>query len=178
PPSTSPQAVILTPEVSPEREKPAPAKPQPRSTPAPTLDTRADPPPPVSASPSFRSVAPGEASHRLGGALRTLRGLEFDHIEVGPAAAVPGAIPGLSVVRVVYRTPEGGRMLLDQQLINPDSSGFRPLEDPSLENGQTAFGTAPNGVSVATWLDEQGYRLSLVAQAPLDSMKILVGLVH
>jgi hypothetical protein len=170
--------VILTPDPVAEREKVPPARPQPRSTPAPTLDTRADPPPPVAASPSFRSIAASEAARRLGGALRVIRGLEVDHVELGPASAVPGALPGLSVVRVVYRTPEGGRMLLDQQLIKADSSGFRPLDDPSLENGQPAFGTAPNGVSVATWLDEQGYRLSLVAQAPLDSIRTLVALVQ
>lgn len=182
PPSTSPQAVILTGKPTDEDRSASPRRsrdtaPQ-RSTPAQTLDTRADPPPQVPASPSFRSVAAPEASRRLGGALRMIRGLEFDHIEVGPASAVPGALPGLTVVRVVYRTPGGGRMLLDQQLIKPDSSGFRPLDDPSLENGQTAYGTAPNGVSVATWLDQHGYRLSLVAQAPADSMKELVGLVE
>lgn len=184
PPSTSPQPVILTGKPT-EDDGAAPARRtrtaeagSQRSTPAQTLDTRADPPPAVPASPSFKSVATAEASRRLGGVLRMIRGLEFDHIEVGPASAVPGALPGLTVVRVVYRTPGGGRMLLDQQLIKPDSAGFRPLDDPSLENGQTAFGTAPNGVSVATWLDPQGYRLSLVAQAPADSMKQLVGLVE
>ncbi len=184
PPNPAQQKAIRTPEVDAE-EVVAPPQPRPQrnrslpsSTPAPTLDTRADPPPPAPASPSFHSVAAAEAARRLGGSLRVLRGVEFDHVEVGPAAAVPGALPGLAVVRVVYRTPNGARMLLDQQLIRPDSSGSRALEDQSLEKGQTAFGTAPNGVSVATWLDEQGYRLSLVAQAPLDSMRLLVQMVE
>lgn len=157
-------------------------KPQARNTPRPvpaqTIDTRADPPRAVPVSPSFRNVQVTEASRRLGGALRLMRGLEPDHIEVGPAAAVPGAISGLAVVRVVYRTPEGARMLLDQQLIPADSAGFHPLDDPTLANGQTAFGTAPNGVSVATWVDEEGYRISLVAQAPVDSLRQLVQLVR
>jgi len=166
-----------------EDTEPAPrsraaSRPVPRSTEAMTLDTRADPPPPIPVSSSFRSVAAAEATRRLGGALRLLRGLDADHVEVGPAAAVPGAQAGLAVVRVVYRTPEGGRMLLDQQLIPADSSGFRPIDDPTLEHGETAFGTAPNGVSVATWVDEDGYRISLVAQAPIDSLKRLVQLVH
>jgi hypothetical protein len=186
PPSPPPQPSRVAPDSDSERPRQAASQSlprsesvrPPRSTPAPTIDTPAEPPPPVPASPSFRNTASSEAARRLGGPIRMLRGLEFDHIEVGPAAAVPGALPGLAVVRVVYRTPTGGRMLLDQQLIKPDSSGFRPLEDASLENGQTAFGTAPNGVSVATWLDQHGYRLSLVAQAPLDSMKQLVGLVE
>jgi len=158
--------------------KPQTPRSTPRSLPAQTIDTRAEPPPPVAVSPSFRNVQATEASRRLGGALRLMRGLEPDHIEVGPAAAVPGAISGLAVVRVVYRTPEGGRMLLDQQLIPADSAGFHPLDDPTLANGQTAFGTAPNGVSVATWVDEEGYRISLVAQAPVDSLKQLVQLVR
>ena len=143
-----------------------------------TLDTQAEPPPPIPVSPSFRNVPATEATRRLGGALRLLQGIDADHIEVGPAAAVPGAQAGLTVVRVVYRTPDGGRMLLDQQLIPADSSGFRPIDDPTLEHGETAFGTAPNGVSVATWVDEGGYRISLVAQAPIDSLKRLVPLVQ
>ncbi len=155
-----------------------PYKPEPRSTPAATLDTRADPPAPAPVSPSFRNVQQAEAARRLGGTLRLMKGLEPDHIEVGPAAAVPGALSGLAVVRVVYRTPEGGRILLDQQLIPADSAGFHPIDDPTLENGQTAFGTAPNGVSVATWVDHEGYRISLVTQAPVDSLKQLVQLVR
>jgi hypothetical protein len=159
------------------RSEPSPRA-EPRSTPAMTIDTRADPPPPVTVTSSFRSVPAAEATRRLGGALRLLRGLEADHIELGPASAVPGAQSGLPVVRVVYRTPDGGRMLLDQQLIATDSSGLRVVEDPTLEHGETAFGTAPNGVSVATWLDPEGYRISLVAQAPIDSLRRLLPLVR
>lgn len=187
-PSIQQPAAIITdssnddvPEPQPARSKPY--KPEnartPRSTPAITLDTRADPPPPpVAVSPSFRNVQLTEAARRLGGSLRLMKGLEADHIEVGPAAAVPGALSGLAVVRVVYRTADGRRILLDQQLIPADSSGFHPIDDPTLENGQTAFGTAPNGVSVATWVDHEGYRISLVAQAPLDSLKQLVQMVR
>jgi hypothetical protein len=168
-----------------EPAAPPPPRPVVRAAPART-DARpvaatnrsaAELPPQVAASPSFRSIAPSEATRRLGGALRLLNGLEVDHIEVGPAAAVPGALSGLDVVRIVYRTPEGGRMLLDQQLIPADSTGFHPVDDPTLEHGGAAFGTAPNGVSVATWVDSQGYRISLVAQAPIDSLKQLLQLV-
>jgi hypothetical protein len=95
-------------------------------------------------------------------------------VEIGPASAVPGAQRGLDVVRVVYRAPNGGRILVDQQLIPADSSGFRPIDDPALENGETAYGTSSTGVSVATWLDEEGYRISVVVQAPVDSLKRLV----
>lgn len=156
-------------------EKPPARPPVPaasRAQPAPT------PPPPaneeLAISPNFRSVRVSEAARRLGGRIRLLNGLEPDHIELGPSAAVPGAQAGLDVVRVVYRTPDGGSILLDQQLIPADSSGFRPIDDPTLETGQTAYGTAPNGVSVATWLDEEGYRMSLVVLAPVDSLRKLV----
>ncbi len=174
---TTDESVAATP---PNRGKPykPDSRGEARSTPAQTIDTRADPPAPAAVSPSFRNVQQAEAARRLGGGLRLIKGLEPDHIEVGPAAAVPGALSGLAVVRVVYRTPEGGRILLDQQLIPADSAGLHPIDDPTLENGQTAFGTAPNGVSVATWVDHEGYRISLVTQAPVDSVKQLVQLVR
>ena len=41
-----------------------------------------------------------------------------------------------------------------------------------------AYGTAANGVSVATWVDEEGYRLSLVAKVSVDSLQKLIPLVH
>ncbi len=132
----------------------------------------------LSVSPRFRGAQRGEAARRLGGPLRVIPGLPIDHIEVGPASAVPGAQAGLDVIRVVYRTQKGGHMLLDQQLIPAGSDGLRPIDDPTLESGETAYGSAPNGVSVATWLDEDGYRISLAAQASLDSLKKLVQLVR
>jgi hypothetical protein len=167
PPSPVPATPAATTTTSPTRPQP-----QPSSKP----DTVASAPIPVS--PRFRSAARAEAARRLGGPLRVVPGFTIDHIEVGPASAVPGAQAGLDVVRVVYRTPRGGRMLLDQQLIPAGSDGLRPIDDPTLESGETAYGSAPNGVSVATWLDEEGYRISLVAQAPLDSLKKLVKLVR
>lgn len=161
-------------------DPPASTRTPPRTTPGPTERAATTPGPttPSSAtipvSPRFRAVGSGEASLRLGGRLRLLDGLEPDHVEIGPASAVPGAQRGLDVVRVVYRAPDGGRILVDQQLIPADSSGFRPIDDPTLENGETAYGTSSTGVSVATWLDEEGYRISVVVQAPVDSLKRLV----
>src|SRR5690606_40747354 len=43
----------------------------------------------IPVSPRFRAVGSGEASLRLGGRLRLLDGLEPDHVEIGPASAVP-----------------------------------------------------------------------------------------
>jgi hypothetical protein len=182
-PATTPRPAADLPR--PQAEPATKPKPDPgRSMPAHSAATTPEPSPapePVAqlpVSPRFRAVPVAEATQRLGGPLRLLRGLDPDHVEVGPASAVPGAQAGLNVIRVVYRAPDGGRMLLDQQLIPADSSGFRPIDDPALESGQTAFGTAATGVSVATWLDEDGYRISLVAQAPVDSLRRLVPLVR
>ncbi len=162
---------------------PPPAKTEPASNPAlrPTVPTRPAVdtiPSRLAVSPRFKSVSRGEAVRRLGGPVRSLQGYDADHLEAGSASAVPGAQAGLDVIRVVYRAANGGRILLDQQLIPTDSSGFRPIDDPTLESGETAYGTSPSGVSVATWLDEEGYRMSLVAQLPLDSIKKLVPLVR
>jgi len=112
------------------------------------------PPAPLTVSPRFREVSRPEAARRLGGPLRSMDGMGLDHIEIGPASAVPGAQSGLDVIRMVYRTPDGGRLLLDQQRIPADTDGLRSIDDPTLENGETAYGTGPGGVSVASWLDE------------------------
>ena len=133
----------------------------------------------VSVSPHFSTIRMAEAAQRLGGPIRLIPGLDVDHVEVGPATAVPGAEPGLDVIRVVYRSPDNsGRILLDQQLIPADSSGFRPIHDQTLESGQTAFGSTASGLSVATWLDDDGYRISLSVRASVDSLKRLKDLVH
>lgn len=124
-------------------------------------------------SPNFRSIRLNEAERRLGGRVRLLRGLQADHVEVGPAFAVPGAHPDIDVVRVVYQSP-AGPIFLDQQLIPEDSTGLRPIDDPVLESGETAYGTAPSGASIATWFDEDGYRISLAAMVAIDSLKKLV----
>jgi hypothetical protein len=144
------------------------------------VDSAADPPKAMlPVSPKFTMVPLLEAARQLGGPIRLLHALgDPDHVELGPGSAVPGAPPALEVARVVYRTADGGRILLDQQLIPPDSNGFRSINDPTLERGDVAYGTAPNGVSVATWVDEEGYRLSLVARASVDSLQKLITLVH
>jgi preprotein translocase subunit Sec61beta len=140
--------------------------------------TSEPPPPPLPTSPRFSRSRFTEATQRLGGPLRLIAGLDYDHIETGEPSAAPGAQSRLLVVRVVYRAGDGGRILLDQQLIPADSSGFRPIEDPRLESGEPVFGTWPGGETVATWLDDGGYRLSLAVRAPVDSLKKLLSLVR
>ncbi len=156
-------------------QPPAPPTAPPRPEPAPA-STASRPDTVVGSipvSPNFRSIRMNEAQRRLGGKVRLLRGLNADHVEVGPAFAAVGAHSGAEVVRVVYRTADGP-MLLDQQVIPPDSSGFRPIDDPRLESGEIVYDTATNGASLARWFDDEGYRISLIAIVPLDSLKKLV----
>jgi hypothetical protein len=135
-------------------------------------------PPALPVSAEFRIARLSEAARSLGGPVRTIRGLESDHIEIGPSTASPGSLPGVPVIRVIYQTDGGGRMTLEQQLIPADSTGFRPVDDASLESGAVTYGSTPSGVSVATWLDKDGYRMSLAMQGPVDLLKQLVGRVH
>jgi hypothetical protein len=78
------------------------------------------------------------------------------------------------VVRVVYLARDGSRILLDQQRLPIDESGFRPINDAALENGDTLIGSSASGVSVATWVDNDGYRMSLALRASPDSLRSLV----
>jgi len=133
---------------------------------------------PLTVSPGFREIGRVEATRRAGGPLRAIPGLKLDHIEVGPASAVPGAQRDIDVIRMVYRRADGSPLFLDQQRIPTDSDGLRSIDDPTLESGETAYGSGPNGVSVASWLDEDGYRLSIAAKTPLDLLKKLVPLVQ
>lgn len=128
--------------------------------------------------PGFRRSAVKEASQKLGGGVRYLSTMTPDHVEIGPGAAVPGAPGQLEVVRVVYLNRDGSRILLDQQRIPADESGFRPINDAALENGDTLIGSTTQGVSVATWVDDDGYRMSLALRASPDSLRRLVRRVH
>jgi hypothetical protein len=180
-------ATTLYPQLSAEPESrragampPIPSAPEPDSLPsaepAPPPEEKPRPPSlPVSS--GFSAARNAEATRKLGGRVRTIRGLEPDHIEVGPATAAPGALPDVPVIRVVYQTAADDRIVFDQQLVPADSSGFRPIDDSRLESGDVLYESSPSGISVATWLDN-GYRLSLAMQAPVDSLKKLVARVR
>jgi hypothetical protein len=166
-----------TPSTRPVQQNPPPAPPRTATTkaPAPAASMGASPKPDASVTmQGFRRVALGEASRRLDGGVRFLSNLSPDHVELGPGSAVPGAQASLDLVRVVYHTPDGSRILLDQQRIPLDESGFRPINDAALENGDTLFGSSAQGVSVATWVDDDGYRMSLALRAPPDSLRKLI----
>lgn len=172
-PAATPPGVAAGAAPVPARKNDAPTTATPRPA-VPSIGGRANP----AVSPRFQTVGLPEASRRVGGPVRSLTGMTVDRIEVGPGSAVPGARPGLEVIRMIYSTPDGGRLLLDQQRIPPDSDGLRRINDLTLESGGTAYGTGPNGVRVASWLDADGYRISLAARASLDSLKKLVALVR
>lgn len=148
-----------------------PPEPAPRPVGREPVDTA---PRPLAVSPRFRAIQRAEAARRLGGAVRGVAGLVPDHYEIGPASAVPGAQRNIDIVRVVYRVGNGGRLMLDQQLIPVDSSGFRPIDDSALESGETVFRTGSDGANSATWLDESGYRISLSARVSQDSLRKLL----
>jgi hypothetical protein len=124
---------------------------------------------PLPVSEGFRAITGREAAERLGGPIRLLEGIDADHFESGPPEAAPAAQRGSPLVRVVYRAPDEGRVYLDQQLIRADSTGFRPIDDPALENGDTVY-RDEGGRRSATWLDDRGYLLTL--SGPLPSAAI------
>ena len=162
-----------------EAQRPAPAPARDDTTPAAPASLGASRPPDASVTmPGFRRSALVEASARLAGGIRFLSNLTPDHVEIGPGSAVPGAQGHLDVVRVVYVNRDGSRILLDQQRIPVDESGFREINDAALENGDTLIGSSAQGVSVATWVDDDGYRLSLAVHATPDSLRRMVRRVH
>jgi hypothetical protein len=132
---------------------------------------------PLSVSDEFRAITGREAASRLGTPIRLLSGVDPDHFESGPPEAAPGAQRGATLIRVVYRAPDNGRVHLDQQLIRADSTGFRPIDDPALENGDTVYREA-GGQRSATWLDEGGYLLTLSGPLSTAELRALIGRVR
>lgn len=166
-------AVVEVPDSNPAPAKPAPV--QPKEAESRLAATPVKPAqPPIS---RFERIALGEASRRLG-AVRFVSNLSPDHLEVGPGSEVPGAQSNLDVIRVVYLSRDGSRILLDQQRMPVDESGFRTINDAALENGDTLYGSTSQGVSVATWVDSEGFRLSLAVRAGTDSLRKLVQAVR
>ena len=128
--------------------------------------------------PGFSPVSVAVAERQLGGPVRFLVGFTPEHLEAGPATAVPGAVPGLEVIRAVYRLADGNVVLLDQQRMPRETTTAPPTDDPERGSGETAYGTSPDGVSVATWVEADGYYLALAARMSLDSLRLLRNQVH
>jgi anti-sigma factor RsiW len=113
--------------------------------------------PPLTA--QFQRVSLGEAISRLSGTVRLIQGLNPEAVEIAQGSALPGADPAKAVVRVVYNAPEG-RLIMDQQRLGR-SGGSEP---------NIAISTAPNGVSVAQWVDRGGFWISLAGRADQQTL--------
>ncbi len=103
-----------------------------------------EPAAPTVTGPGFTMLTVREAIERTGGPILLVRGLLPDHLEVAPASAVPGALPGSEVIRVVYREPGGRILLLDQQKI--------PEAYRSGLAADTLIDSDPGGRSIAIWV--------------------------
>lgn len=149
----------------PNRERPVsfpiradPSARQPARDPAPVATT----PGPATLPPlpaQFQRVTLGEAISQLSGTVRLIQGLNPEAVEIAQGSALPGADPGKAVVRVVYNAPEG-RLIMDQQ-----RTGRGGGEEPNI-----AISTAPNGVSVAQWVDRGGFWISLAGRADQQTL--------
>jgi hypothetical protein len=165
PPPATPQVAqeqdVRTP--APNREAPVsfPIRADPSQRPA-TPAGRADSEPARELPPlpaQFQRVTLGEAITRLSGTVRLIQGLNPEAVEIAQGSALPGADPARPVVRVVYNAPEG-RLIMDQQRVG--GSGGR---EPTI-----AISTAPNGVSVAQWVDRGGFWISLAGRADQQTL--------
>lgn len=118
--------------------------------------------------PGFSVITVREAIERMGGPLQLIRGLLPDHVEAADASAVPGALPGSEVLRVVYREPNGRVLLLDQQRIPPAyRSGLAT---------DILIDSEPGGNSIALWVSGDT-RLTLSGRMAPETLRVFVNRV-
>jgi hypothetical protein len=115
--------------------------------------------------PGFTMLTVREAIERIGGPILLIRGLLPDHLEVAPASAVPGALPGSEVIRVVYREPGGRILLLDQQKI--------PEAYRSGLAADTLIDSDPGGRSIAIWVSGET-RVTLSGRIDPETLMVFV----
>lgn len=162
PPAEAPAPVVTSREpVEQDVRAPTPGRETAATFPVRSDSARAEPEP-AAATPlpsQFQRVTLGEAIGRLSGTVRLIQGLNPEAVEIAQGSALPGADPEKAVVRVVYNAPEG-RLILDQQRL-----GRPGAREPSI-----AISTAPNGVSVAQWVDRGGFWISLAGRADQQTL--------
>ena len=117
--------------------------------------------------PQFRVITPEEAKARLAGSFRTIPALNLTRVELGPGSVVPLALPDIEVVRLVYQSPAGDLLLLDEQRL-PVSAD---LGDVGIAPGDTLIYSDTRGITVATWLASRTLRLSLAGQLDHDAIR-------
>ena len=169
PTQSAPAEVAAREPVEQDVRRPAPTREAPVSFPIrvdsssqPAQRPAADPAPAAAESPlpaQFQRTTLGEAISRLSGTVRLIQGLNPEAVEIAQGSVLPGADPGKAVVRVVYNAPEG-RLIMDQQRL-----GRGGRSEPNI-----AISTAPNGVSVAQWVDRGGYWISLAGRADQQTL--------
>jgi len=113
---------------------------------------------------NFFAVQPEHASVWLNGELRTLPDLQLERVEVGPGAAVPGALPGLPAVRLVYQDAAGHSVTLIQQRVVDWAADAGALPVLSVD---------PSGAAAYRWVDARGYHLILTGNVGSDSLRAL-----
>ncbi len=115
------------------------------------------------AAPNFFAVQPEHAAVWLNGELRTLPDLELERVEVGPGNAVPGALPGLPAVRLVYEDAAGHTVTLIQQRV----------VDWAADAEAPVLSVDPSGTAAYRWVDARGYHLILMGNVSSDSLRAL-----
>lgn len=115
----------------------------------------------------FQRVTLSEAAGQLAGEVRLITGLTPEIVQLASGAILPGADPDRAVVRVVYNAPEG-RVILDQQRVGR----------PGRREPDIAISTAPNGVSVAQWVDWGGYWISLAGRTDQQTLLALANRIR
>ena len=119
---------------------------------------------PDEAGPNFFAVQPEHAAVWLNGQLRTLPDLQLERVEVGPGSAVPGALPGLPAVRLVYEDAAGHTVTLIQQ---------RVVDSPADAEALPVLSVDPSGAAAYRWVDARGYHLILAGNVGSDSLRAL-----
>lgn len=168
PPAETPSPVVATREPAEQEVRaPSPGRETPVTFPIRTDTARTEPAPASPLPSQFQRVTLGEAISRLSGTVRLIQGLNPEAVEIAQGSALPGAEADKAVVRVVYNAPEG-RLILDQQR----------LGRPGAREPNIVISTAPNGVSVAQWVDRGGYWISLAGRADQQTLLAIANRIH
>ncbi len=163
---TPPRAAPVKPE--PEPEAPPARQPAsfPRKAPVETRPVQSgaresSPTDMANLAPTFRRIELGDGIEALGGTIRTLSGLTPEEVYIAPGRIVPGAREDRPLVRLAYRTSSGDRLILDQQRL--DASSDSP-------EASIAVSTSASGVTVAQWIDREGFSISLAGHMDQDEL--------
>jgi hypothetical protein len=162
----APAPVEREPQPEPEPPPAASTSTFPRSTPAEARPSgrgarETSPSDPENLAPTFRRIELGDGIEALGGTIRTLAGLTAEEVYLAPGRIVPGARRDRPLVRLAYRTPSGERILLDQQYLGAAAAS---------REASIAVNTTAGGVTVAQWIDGEGFWISLAGHMAQEEL--------